>query len=448
MASTPDTLYARDGDAHLAYQVVGDNGPDLLYVPTATFPIDLLWDEPAVAGHLRRLASFSRLILTDLLGTGSSDAVPINDHPAMQSWTDGLVAVLDAVGSERVSVFAMAESTLPVMLLAATHPHRVSSLVLFNPFARYVRGPDHTFGMPEPALSQYLDDFEGAVGTGRIVDLLAPSWSDDAAKRRWWARGERLTGGPGYFQAVLDLFLHSDVRPAVESIQAPTLLLRRRGDRHVHPEHAQDLAEQIPHARLVELDGDDSVWFAGDSDRVLDEIESFLTGGRSAAPSNRVLSTVLFTDIVGSTQRAAQLGDDAWTAALAAHNRVVERHVAGARGAVVKFTGDGALATFDGPARAINCARAIRDALKDLGLTIRAGLHTGEVEMADGDVHGIAVHIAARIMALAEPDEVLVSGAIPPLVLGSRISFVDRGSHELKGVPDRWPVFAVRDNGA
>jgi len=199
------------------------------------------------------------------------------------------------------------------------------------------------------------------------------------------------------------------------------------------------------YARLVELEGDDNIWFAGDADRVLDEIESFLTGGRWAAPSNRVLSTVLFTDIVGSTQRAAQLGDEAWTTALAAHNRLVERYVAGARGVVVKFTGDGALATFDGPARAINCACAIRDAVEDLGLTIRAGLHTGEVEMADGDIHGIAVHIAARIMAIAGPSEVLVSGAIPPLVLGSRIGFDDRGSHELKGVPDRWPVLAVRD---
>ena len=200
------------------------------------------------------------------------------------------------------------------------------------------------------------------------MDYLAPSWARDAAKRRWWARGERLSGGPGYFRAILDLFLHSDVRPALESIQAPTLLLHRRGDRHVRGDHAKDLAERIPHARLVEFDGDDNIWFAGDADRVLDEIESFLTGGRPAAPSNRVLSTVLFTDIVGSTQRAAQLGDDAWTTALAAHNRVVERHVAGSRGALVKFTGDGALATFDGPARAINCACAIRDAVEDLGL--------------------------------------------------------------------------------
>ena len=255
--------------------------------------------------------------------------------------------------------------------------------------------------MPESTLARYLDGFERTVGNGGVVDKLAPSWAGDAAKRRWWARGERLSGGPGYFRAVLDLYLHSDVRPALESIQAPTLVLHRRGDRHVRGEHTRELAERIPHARLVEFDGDDNIWFAGDADRVLDEIESFLTGGRRAAPSNRVLSTVLFTDIVGSTQRAAQLGDDAWTTALAAHNRLVERHVAGARGVVVKFTGDGALATFDGPARAINCACAIRDAVEDLGLTIRAGLHTGEVEMADGDVHGIAVHIAARIMALA-----------------------------------------------
>lgn len=442
MSAAPETLYAQSGDAHVAYQVLGD-GPDLLFVPTATFPIDLLWDEPTVAGHLRRLASFSRLILTDLLGTGSSDAVPIHDRPAMQLWTDGFLAVLDAVESECVSVFAMSESGLPVMVLTASHPKRVRSLVVSGAFARYSRGVDQRFGMPEPTLSAYLDGYERTVGRGAVVDNLAPSWAGDSAKRRWWARGERLSGGPGYFRAILDLFLHSDVRPALESIQAPTLLLHRRGDRHVRIEHARDLAERIPHARLVEFDGDDNVWFAGDADCVLDEIESFLTGGRAAAPSNRVLSTVLFTDIVGSTQRAAQLGDEAWSTALAAHNRVVERHVAGARGALVKFTGDGALATFDGPARAINCAIAIRDAVEDLGLTIRAGLHTGEVEMAGGDVHGIAVHIAARIMALAAPGEVLVSGTIPPLVLGSRIAFADRGSHELKGVPDSWPVLAV-----
>jgi class 3 adenylate cyclase len=443
MAAAPETHYARDGDAHLAYQVVGDRGPDLLFVPTATFPIDVLWDEPTVAGHLRRLASFSRLILTDLRGIGSSDSVPTNDSPAIQAWTDGLVAVLDAVGSERASIFSMSGSALPVMLLAASHPQRVSSLVLWGPFARFVRAPDHAFGMPEPVLMRFLAEFKDSVGTGALVDALAPSWAVDAAKRRWWARSERLAGGPGYITRLFELFLRTDITPVLESIQAPTMVARRRGDRDLRRDHVVDIAERIPHARLVEFDGDDSVWFAGDADGVLDEIESFLTGVRSAKPSNRVLSTVLFTDIVGSTELASRLGDDAWTTALAAHNRVVERHVTAFRGVVVKFTGDGALATFDGPARAIGCACAIRDAVEDLGLAVRVGLHTGEVEMADGDVHGIAVHIAARIMALAASGEVLVSGVIPPLVLGSRLTFTDRGNHELKGVPGSWSVLAV-----
>ena len=445
MAAVPQTVYARDGDAHLAYQVVGDQGSDLLFVPTATFPIDLLWDDPTVARHLRRLASFSRLVMTDLLGMGSSDAVPIQNLPAMQAWRDGLVAVLDAVGSQCASVFAMGESALPAMLLAASHPQRIRTLVLWSPYARYLRADDYPCGMPDPAFTRYVDAFGEGVGTGVVMDTLAPSWAGDAGKRRWWARGERLAGGPGYFKAIFDLYLRTDVRPALESIQAPTLLLHRRGDRHVGSGHVRYLAERIPKARLVEFDGDDHVWFAGSSDRVLDEIESAVTGARPAAPTNRVLSTVLFTDIVGSTERAEALGDEAWTAALDVHNGVVERYVASARGDVIKFTGDGALATFDGPARAITCACAIRDAVADLGLNIRAGLHTGEVEMIDHDVHGIAVHIAARIMALAGPGEVLVSGAIPPLVLGSRIVFDDRGSHALKGVRDPWPVLAVRD---
>jgi class 3 adenylate cyclase len=417
MASVPETVYARDGDAHIAYQIVADN--------------------------LRRLASFSRLIMTDLLGVGSSDAVPIQERPAMQAWTDGLVAVLDAVGSECASVFGTAESALPIMLLAATHPQRVRSVVLWSPYPRFLRAPDYPAGMPEPTYTRYINSFGDTAGTGAVADHLAPSWAGDAGKRRWWGRGERLSGGPGYFKAILDLYLRSDVRPAVESIQAPTLLLRRRGDRHVTGGHARYLADRIPQARLVELDGDDNIWFAGDADRVLDEIESFVTGVRAATPTNRVLSTVLFTDIVGSTERAETLGDKAWAAALDAHNEIVNKHVVSSRGEIVKFTGDGALATFDGPARAINCACAIRDSVQDLGLDIRAGLHTGEVEMTDGDVQGIAVHIAARIMALAEPGEVLVSGVIPPLVLGSRIAFDDRGSHSLKGVRDPWPVLAV-----
>jgi class 3 adenylate cyclase len=442
MTGVPETRYARMGDAHVAYQVLGD-GPDLLVIPSAQHPIDLLWDEPTVAGYINRLASFSRVILTDLLGAGSSDPVPAQDNPAMQTWTDGLLAVLDAVESECAAIFGQSGAALPTIMLAASHPLRVRSLVLWNAFARFSRAPDHPFGMPEPALSRYVDVYANAIGTGAMIDLSAPSWVGDTAKRRWWARGERMSGGPGYFKTAIDYWMRTDIRPVLGSIQAPTLILRRRGDREVRREHALDLLERIPDARMVELDGEDHFWFTGDGDSVLDEVESFLTGERRVTPSNRVLSTVLFTDIVGSTQRAAQAGDQAWSTTLAAHNRLVERHVAAARGAVVKFTGDGVLATFDGPARAIESACAIRDAVQDLGLQIRAGLHTGEIEMTEADVRGIAVHVAARIMSLARAGEVLVSAVLPPLVLGSRIAFDDRGTHELKGVPGPWPVFAV-----
>ncbi|MET0475159.1 MAG: adenylate/guanylate cyclase domain-containing protein [Mycobacterium sp.] len=445
MAGIPETVYARDRGVNLAFQVLDGVGPDLLFVPTPRFPIDLIWDDPTVARHLRRLSSFGRMILTDLLGLGSSDAVPINERPAMQSWTDGLLAVLDAAGSESAAVFGMAGSALPAMLLAASHPERVRSLVLWSPYACFLRTPDQPFAMPEATYEKMHAGFGLAAGTGSATELLAPSWSSDPAKRRWYGRGERLAGGPGYFNAISELFQRTDMRSVLDSIQAPTLVLHRRADRFVATGHAEYVAGRIPQAQLVEFDGDDHEWFAGDSDLVLDEVGSFLTGVRRSRPTNRVLSTVLFTDIVGSTERARALGDEAWTALLTAHNRAVGGQVDGARGRVVKFTGDGALATFDGPARAIMCACAIRDTAADLGLSVRVGLHTGEVEMVDGDVHGIAVHIAARIMALAAADEVLVSGAVPPLVLGSGLAFADRGSHELKGVTTRWPVLAVND---
>lgn len=441
MAGAPETRYARDGDVHLAYQVLGE-GPDLLFVPPVIFPIELIWDEPTVAGHLRRIASFSRLILTDLVGAGSSDRVAIENHPAMQVWTDGLVAVLDAAESERASIFTMAGAALPAILLAASHPDRVRSMVLWTPYAKFLRAPDHPIGFPEHRLDAYLDAFEQDTLAGTTLDRWAPSWAGDQAKRRWWARGQRLTG-PKYLKAMFNLWLRTDFLPILDSVQAPTLVLGRRGDADVSAGHARDVAERIPNAQYVELVGDDGAWFAGDGDAAVDEIESFLTGARSAKPSNRILATVLFTDIVESTQHATRLGDEAWTKSLAAHNSIIERYVASWRGELVKFTGDGALATFDGPARAIECACAIRDAIEGFDLSIRVGLHTGEIERADGDIHGIAVHVAARIMALAGPGEILVSGVIPPLVLGSRLSFTDRGEHGLKGVPGMWPVSAV-----
>ena len=445
MAAAPVTCYAQDGGLHFAYQVLGDHGPDVLLVLNPNFPIDLVWDEPTVAGHLHRLASFSRLILTDLLGVGSSDSTPPN-NPSMQVWTDGLVAVLDAVNSERACVFGMTDSALTVMLLAATHPQRVRSVVLASPHAYFLRTADQPFGFPESNLANYVTTLGRNLGTGAIVDVLAPSWAGDRLKRRWWGRCERLAAGPGDFMYMFNLFAHTDVRPVLETIQAPTLVLSRRGDRHIRLGHGRNIAQRIPNARYVELDGDDSVWFAGDADTVLDEVQTFVTGQRGAPPSNRVLATVLFSDIVESTRRAVQLGDDAWTKILAAHDRIIELQVTGWRGEVVKFTGDGALATFDGPARAIECACAIRDAVEDLGLEVRAGLHTGEVEKADGDIHGIAVHVASRIMGLAGAGEVLVSGVMPPLVLGSRLVFEDRGDHDLKGVPGSWRAFAVDDS--
>jgi class 3 adenylate cyclase len=443
VATAPETRYALEAGQHLAYQVTGGDGPDLLYVPTATFPVDLMWDEPTFAHGLRRLASFSRLITCDLLGVGSSDAVPITGVPAMELWRDGIAAVLDAAESSSCAIFAAAESALPTLLYAASKPDRVRALVLFDPYASFVRSDDVPFGMPDATLERYLDSFDDRVGTGAVVDLLAPSRSSDPSFRRWWARAERLSAGPGYFTPILSLFLRTDVRSVLGSIQCPTLVLHRLGDRHVRNGHAQMVADGIPDSRLVELDGDDNAWFVGDVDVVVDEIQTFLTGTRAGTSTTRVLSTVLFTDIVGSTERAAAVGDDAWTGTLTAHNALVEQFVASYRGEVVNFMGDGALATFDGPARAIECARAIRDAVHDLGLEIRAGLHTGEIEVVGDDVAGIGVHIAARIMGLAAPDEVLVSASVPPLVLGSGLRFAAHGTHALKGVPDEWPVFAV-----
>ncbi len=447
MSEIPPTAFAADGDSYIAYQVLGDGEHDVLYVPTAVHPIDLMWDDPVRARGLRRLALTNRLIACDLIGVGSSDPVLFNDMPAMQAWGDGLRVVLDAAGSEQASIFAMAEAGLPVMLFAASHPERVRSLVLWAGYARFARTDDYPFGMPELALRRYLDSFWEVVGTGNLIDRWAPSRADEVWFREWWGRGERLSGGRRYLSQIVELFLRTDVRGVLEAIQAPTLVLRRRDDPHVREGHAQFLVEHIPDARVVELPGNDHEWFSGNTDEVLDAIEEFLTGRRTAVATNRVLATVLFTDIVASTERAAALGDSEWTRVIDAHEALVSRIIASHRGHVVKFTGDGVLATFDGPARAIECAVALVSAAPSLGLEIRAGLHTGEIEIDEGDIRGIGVHIAARIMALAGSSEVFVSGSIPPLVLGSGLQFDDLGARSLKGVPEPWPVFRLRTAG-
>ncbi|HKV30745.1 MAG TPA: adenylate/guanylate cyclase domain-containing protein [Candidatus Dormibacteraeota bacterium] len=447
MATVPETVYASNGTVHLAYQVLGAGPFDVLHVPEGYLPIDLMWDEPVLASAIRRIASFSRLISCDLRGWGSSDAVPWSGVPAMQAWMDDLGAVLDAAGSEQATFFAAGgQACLPVMLFAATHPERVRALVLWSPYAKYARAPDYPWGVPQHTLDRMVDQYRQLVGTGRLIEVLAPSRQDDAGFRRWWARCERLGAGPGSAASTYSIFVNTDVRAVLSSIQAPTLLLRRSGDGLIRSGHAKYLADQIAHAQLIELPGTDYIWYTEDADVVIDHMQSFLTGVRAGATSNRVLSTVLFTDIVGSTQLAEEIGDQRWSVLLARHDDIVARHVASFRGRVIRSTGDGVLATFDGPARAIQCARAMRDALALEGLKIRTGLHTGEVELkGTDDIGGIAVHIAARVMALAGADEILVSGAIPPLVLGSGISFTDRGTHPLKGVAHPWPIFAVEE---
>jgi class 3 adenylate cyclase len=353
-------------------------------------------------------------------------------------------AVLDTVGSRQASLIAMAESGLPALLLAATYPHRVRSLVLDAPFARFLRGPDHPFGLPANLLPDYIEAFRQAVGTAALVDRFAPSRADDPYFRSWWGRCERLAGGPTYFAHLVELFLTTDIRPALTTIQAPTLLLRRRGDWHVRDGHAAAMAGRISGAKLVEQDGSDHVWFSGADEEWLGLVEHFLDGNRAIPQSRRVLATVLFTDIVGSTEHAAARGDERWARLLEEHDALAHRYVASFRGQVVKATGDGILATFDGPGRAIACATEMSRAVRELGLHIRAGLHTGEIESSDGDIHGIAVHVAARIMALADADEVLVSGAVPALLLGSGMQFEGRGTHVLKGLPDQWTVYRVQ----
>jgi len=448
MAGPPETRYARADELHIAYQVVGEGAMDVLYITEVRSPIDLVWDDPLAAHGLRRLASLGRLITLDPRGFGSSDAVDLHQMPAVATWMDDLVTVMDAADSRRAAVVASgSEMGLTAMLFAATHPERVSALVLVNPYARFVRSPEHPWALPADKFDLYLENFERLVGRGPIVDYLAPSRAHDPSFRRWFTRGERLGAPPGTATATFRRYALSDVTGVLPSIRVPTLVLRRRGDRHVREGHARLIAERIPGARLVELEGDDNVWYSGDVDALLDEIVGFLTGARAAGRADRVLATVLFTDIVDSTSRAAELGDAPWRALLDAHDEIVRGHVAGFGGRLVKSLGDGALATFDGPARAIRCAVGVRDTLSARGLGVRAGLHTGEVERRGDDIGGLAVHIAARIAALAAPEEVLVSGSVPPLVVGAGLRFRDAGTHTLKGVPEPWVVFAVEETG-
>jgi pimeloyl-ACP methyl ester carboxylesterase len=437
----PETSYARSGDLNIAYQIAGDGPLDLVYVPGWISNVELNWDEPSHAHVLERLARFSRLILFDKRGTGLSDPVPLDHLPPLEDRMDDVRAVLDAVGSRRTAVFGFSEGGLMSVLFAATYPERVTALALYGTFAKRIWSEDYPWAPKPDARAREIEQLERNWATRMDLDQLAPS-EDDAFKQRL-ATYFRRSASPGAAVALMRMNTEIDVRDVLPSIQAPTLVMHRTHDRDVNVEEGRWIAAQIPGAKYVELPGDSHTLWAGDTDEVVDEVEEFLTGTRPPREPDRVLATVLFTDIVGSTERAAHLGDARWREMLAAHHAIVRRELERHRGREIDTAGDGFFATFDGPARAIRCAAAIRDGVRSIDLQVRAGLHTGECELVDGKVGGIAVHIGARVASLAAPGEVLVSSTVKDLVAGSGISFEDRGEHRLKGIADAWRLFSV-----
>jgi len=441
----PQTRYAQAPDGvSIAYQVLGDGPRDLVWVPGWVSHLEAAWEEPTLARFFERLASFSRLILFDKRGTGMSDRGSVSELPTLETRMSDVLAVCDAVGSDRAALLGVSEGAPMCALFAATYPGRTTAIILFGGYARRLEAPDYPIGSSLEAREAFHEeiarDWGGPVG----LDIRAPSRIHDERFRANWARYLRMGASPAAVLALTRMNAEIDVRPILGSIRVPTLVVHRSGDRTIPVEAGRYLAEHIPKASLVEVPGDDHLPWIGDPDRVLGEIEEFLTGVRHQAEPDRVLATVLFTDIVGSTKRAAELGDKAWGELLHAHHAVVREQLARYGGHEMGTAGDGFLATFDGPARAARCGLAIASAVRQLGLEIRAGLHTGEVEQTpDGGIRGLAVHIGARIGALAKPGEVLASRTVKDLVVGSGLVFEDRGAATLRGVPDEWQLYTV-----
>lgn len=431
--------YAINDGVHIAYTVVGDGPIDLVYAPGIWSNLDVMWDDPRWARFLDRLASFSRLIVFDMRGVGLSDRGP--RPPYLESQMDDMTAVMDAAGSRSAVIFGGARGGAMSMLFAATHPERTKALILYAGVAKTVRSADHPYGKTAEQQQVFFERFVAEMGTGRNLDLQGPSGLDDPSFRRWWARFERLVATPSAFQELAGILTDLDVRAVLPAIQAPTLLLHRVGDRIFPVDQSRYLAATIPDARLVELAGDDHIPFLGDRDAIVDEIQEFVTGNRPRPEADRVLSTVLFTDIVGSTERQAELGDRAWKELVLAHHSVVRDALTRWRGIENDTAGDGFYATFDGPARAVRCALEVAARVHELDIEIRAGVHTGECELIDNKCGGIAVSTGARIASLAGPSQVLVSQTVKDLVTGSGLVFLDHGEHSLKGVPGTWRLY-------
>jgi pimeloyl-ACP methyl ester carboxylesterase len=441
--NVPETRYASSDGVNIAYQVVGAGPFDLVYVPGWVSNIEVMWEEPRLASFLERLASFSRLILFDKRGTGLSDPVPDDHLPTLERRMDDVRAVMDAAGSERAALLGHSEGGNMCILFSASFPERTSALVLVGCYAKRARSDDYPWAPDPAAREREIEETERTWGQLDATPTLAPSLRDDQAFANWLKRYLRLSASPRAAAAVLRMNTTIDTRAVLPAIRVPTLCIYRSDDPDVNAEEGRYIADRIPGARFVQLPGGDHLMWAGDAAAILDEIEGFLTGVRRGPEPDRVLATILFTDIVGSTERAASIGDRAWSELIGRHHAAIRRELARYRGREIDTAGDGFLATFDGPARAVRCAVAVNEAVGQLGLEIRAGVHTGEVELAGTGIRGLAVHIGARIAGFAHAGEVLVSRTVRDLVSGSGIVFHDRGEHALKGVPEPWQIFAV-----
>ena len=436
----PETQYAQSGDVHIAYKVAGDGELDVVLVLGFAQHVDLAWEQPNMARFFRGLASFSRLIVFDKRGTGLSDrSVGV---PTLEERMDDIRAVMDAAGSQRAVLMGVSEGAPTCVLFAATYPDRTSALVLFGGMARSTEAPDYPWAAPASSLIEAgIELIQPNTYSGGDLEIWAPSVADNEEAQRAAGRYRRSTVSPDGLVSLFLMFLDIDVRGVLPSVSVPTLVMHRRGDRAVNRRAGEWMASQIEGARYLELPGQDHFPWIGDVDTVVDETREFLTGVRHGPEPARVLATVVFTDIVSSTAKAAELGDRRWHDLLDDHDRISRNHVQQQRGRVIKTTGDGMLASFDGPARAVRAAQGIRDAVRPLGLEIRCGIHTGEVELRTDDLAGMAVVIAERVSGLGNAGEVLVSSTVKDLVVGSGLEFEPHGEHELKGVPDRWRLF-------
>ena len=446
-ARMPATRYVRTEGGHVAYQVFGDGPLAILFITNWINNLDVMWDVPGLAAYLGRLSSFARVVCFDKRGTGVSDPVPLDDPPTLERWMDDAIAVLDGAGVDQVAVIGDTEGGPMAMLLAATYPERVSALVLVNSFARWQRAGDYPIGMPASTTEKLITRWEQNWGhTAEILALTAPSLADDEQARRWFLRYQRLAMPPGAAVVMFRWVLSVDVRDVLPSITAPTLALHRRQARHHRVAFGRYLAECIPHARLIELEGADTLPFhAGDVEPLLSAIEVFLTGTKHTTSPRRRLATVMISDIVDSTAIASRLGDARWRELLRDHDTVIRGAIARFRGEELAHTGDGIVATFDGPTRAVICAQHISDALSDLDLKVRIGLHAGEIEVGPDGTTGLAIHLASRVMSVSTADGIIVSRTVKDLTFGSGITFGDIGEHQLKGVPGTWTLYKVAD---